>query len=430
MKIAFQGMIFSICALLNTIVHAAPTWTITPLTTTTVSVSSNMTATVSYLVTNQSKKSHTLSLSPVPGITQTTLGTHTCGTVFTLPGKGTSCTLSLLVDGNQVMTGSANGPVICEQGHNQQCYRPAAADVLNINRDTRAQYAYIVNLTNTLAICPLTNNGASFGTCITAVDGSFNAPLSIAFNPKANQAYITNYFGGTVSICPLKNDGSLDTCVATTAGNSIPATPDTIVVNSTSTFAYISGALSNTIAICPLNNDGSLNNCTTSNGNGTFNGATGLALSANNAVLYVANALANNISICPVNPDGSLSTCTVSSGNGTINEPKGISLDARNHLAYIANQSTVPVTVSVCPLNSNGTFGNLCTLSAGDATFDFSAGWSENLFMSSTKNYAYIPNNGNNTVSICSIASNGSLEVCSVATGNAAFSTPVAVMIN
>jgi hypothetical protein len=52
------------------------------------------------------------------------------------------------------------------------------------------------------------------------------------------------------------------------------------------------------------------------------------------------------------------------------------------------------------------------------------------LFMSSPTNIGYIPNNGNNTVSLCPInQSNGALGDCTVATGNGTFNQPSAVTL-
>ncbi|RUR18256.1 hypothetical protein ELY21_08485 [Legionella sp. km535] len=43
----------------------------------------------------------------------------------------------------------------------------------------------------------------------------FNFPVGISLNPEGTTAYITNENGNTVSACPIKNNGSFDTCIAT-----------------------------------------------------------------------------------------------------------------------------------------------------------------------------------------------------------------------
>jgi hypothetical protein len=119
---------------LSAFLHAAtPLWTFTPLTPTSISIPANKTATIQYQVTNQSKISHRLVMTPITGITQTTTGAGICSNPFTLPSRGSSCTLSLQVNGNQLTQSITDGPIVCEHGSPLQCYRPSASNILNIN---------------------------------------------------------------------------------------------------------------------------------------------------------------------------------------------------------------------------------------------------------------------------------------------------------
>lgn len=93
----------------------SPVWTFTPLTATTLSVASNDTATVQYTVTNQSSRTHTLSMQSIAGITQLTTGLGICGNPFVLTARA-SCTLSLQVNGSQLTSPINDGPIVCEQG--------------------------------------------------------------------------------------------------------------------------------------------------------------------------------------------------------------------------------------------------------------------------------------------------------------------------
>ncbi|MEI6093914.1 MAG: hypothetical protein WCR08_00385 [Gammaproteobacteria bacterium] len=64
--------------------HAgSPVWTFSPLTATTISVSTTDTATVQYQVTNQSRKTHVLEMRGITGISQNTTFGH-CANPFTL----------------------------------------------------------------------------------------------------------------------------------------------------------------------------------------------------------------------------------------------------------------------------------------------------------------------------------------------------------
>lgn len=107
-----------------------PVWTFTPSQSypPTVSVATNGTATIIYTVTNQSLKSHTLVMTPIPGITPTVSGCATSCPSSTntlcLPTKGSSCTLTLTVNASQLQGNVTSGPELCQQGSRLQCYTP------------------------------------------------------------------------------------------------------------------------------------------------------------------------------------------------------------------------------------------------------------------------------------------------------------------
>ncbi len=109
----------------------SPVWTLTPLTNTTISILATDTVTVQYQVSNQSRKSHTLAMSSISGISQNTSAGR-CANPFTL-GYQQSCLLSLSVSGAALQGSVVGGPVICQQGNALQCYQPATADQLNIS---------------------------------------------------------------------------------------------------------------------------------------------------------------------------------------------------------------------------------------------------------------------------------------------------------
>ncbi|MCC5792459.1 MAG: IPT/TIG domain-containing protein [Legionellaceae bacterium] len=132
-------------------------WTFEPLTATTIAVPANGSATVQYRVTNQSSKPHTLSMQPIRGITQITTGLGICGNPFVLRGKN-SCILSLQINGSQLNDAVADGPVVCQQGSLNQCYRPSSANILHI---TQAPPITDAVITVTGSPLTLTVNGAT-----------------------------------------------------------------------------------------------------------------------------------------------------------------------------------------------------------------------------------------------------------------------------
>lgn len=119
--------------MLATAYAGAPLWTFEPLTATTIAVPANGTAMVQYRVTNQSSKPHTLTMQPTQGIAQMTTGLNICGNPFVLRGKS-FCILSLQVNGSQLSSPVTNGPMVCQQGNMNQCYRPNSVNILRITQ--------------------------------------------------------------------------------------------------------------------------------------------------------------------------------------------------------------------------------------------------------------------------------------------------------
>lgn len=111
-----------------------PLWTFEPLTDTTIAVPANSTAMVQYRVTNQSKKTHTLTMKPIQeGVIQTTTGLNVCGNPFVLRGNA-SCILSLQISGHHLNNAVFDGPVVCQQGSTNLCYRPSSTNILRLTQ--------------------------------------------------------------------------------------------------------------------------------------------------------------------------------------------------------------------------------------------------------------------------------------------------------
>lgn len=134
-KYVVSSIIWIFSWIVTSVVEAGtPLWTFTPLTPTTISVASNTSATIKYRIINQSSRPHTLVMTPMQGIAQITIGTGVCGNTFTLPSKGSSCILSLQAIGTLLAQVTNNGPIVCEAGSTNQCYRPSAATILQITK--------------------------------------------------------------------------------------------------------------------------------------------------------------------------------------------------------------------------------------------------------------------------------------------------------
>jgi len=209
------GLLAILC--ITTVQAGTPLWTFAPLTATTLSVPSTETATVQYRVTNQSKKTHTLTMQPNPAITQLTTGLGVCGNPFVLLG-GASCTLSLQVNGGQLTQSISGGPDVCEQGSSLQCYRPALNDILRITQDSP-----ITTATITVSGSPLTltTNG------LTGMLTISNTSLAVA------ATNITSNFTGTALDGNVTETGNTCAIIAPLSSCTLTFTPGNTVVPQT-----------------------------------------------------------------------------------------------------------------------------------------------------------------------------------------------------
>lgn len=103
-----------------------PLWTFTPVPgyPSSITLSSQASATIQYLVTNQSQRPQILEMRPIQGIIAS-------GCALPL-GYHQSCTLNLTVDGRVLKGDILGGPVLCDKGNPNQCYQPAPANILAI----------------------------------------------------------------------------------------------------------------------------------------------------------------------------------------------------------------------------------------------------------------------------------------------------------
>ena len=163
-----------------------PVWTIIPTATTTFSIPPDGTATVSYTVTNQSNRIHTLTMTPIAGITQVVDSADDCPNPFKL-GPLQSCNLQLQVSGSALTGNVVGGPALCQTdrggaGNPQQCYQPSSLNSLNITKTSTASYTVggsVSGLSGTVVL-QQTDSGDTLS--ITS-DGAFTFPTLL--NPGA-----------------------------------------------------------------------------------------------------------------------------------------------------------------------------------------------------------------------------------------------------
>lgn len=129
-------------------------------------ISTAGTATIEYLVTNQSNAPHTLTIQPVQGIEQVVTGNH-CAQPFTLNQDHKSCILALKVDGNRLKGDVQAGPIVCEQGGNLLCYQPSPTDSLNIKKINATQPVVVAEAAPGGSIFPNYAQTAEIGSNLT-----------------------------------------------------------------------------------------------------------------------------------------------------------------------------------------------------------------------------------------------------------------------
>lgn len=200
--------LFFLGNLINTVHAGTPLWTFEPSTPTTFTISVSGTVTLMYQVTNQSRKTHTLVMLPIPGITQvTTVGN--CPNPFTLSYQQ-SCTLTLEVDGNALQGNVVGGPRVCQQGSTLLCYQPSQANSLNIT-------VQIESLSTLTGINP-TSGSAAGGTGVTLTGTRLTGATAVTFG--GTPATSVNVVNSTTvtAVTPAHAVGAVDVVISTPAG--------------------------------------------------------------------------------------------------------------------------------------------------------------------------------------------------------------------
>jgi len=129
MKKFFLIWIFNVI-LTNNLYASTPLWIFTPLTPTTISIDAFEIKFIDYLITNKSSITHNISIQPFP-FKVIDAGPFSCGEEFTLePNK--SCVLSFIVRGQFLKNSFRGGPVLCETGIPELCYKPSQKDILTV----------------------------------------------------------------------------------------------------------------------------------------------------------------------------------------------------------------------------------------------------------------------------------------------------------
>ncbi len=273
--------------------------------------------------------------------------------------------------------------------------------------------AYIANcdnsVTNTISICPVIGGGSRLGTCQPYSNSTFNMPSDIVLNNTATFAYVANTGVPSISFCPVNPDGSISSCQDITDGVNFDFTG--LELNAANTLLYYTNYYGNRVGVCQVNSNGSLSNCSMLST--VFTGPAGrIALNGQGSLSYTAQYHSDTVRICPVKQDGSFDVCSTPHSDPAFVELSGIEIDPTSTYLYLTDAQS---TVAICPINPDGSL-QTCSVSNGNNTFDFSSARTTNMFIGNFTgvSYAYVPNEGPTpgTISICPVQQNGSLGTC------------------
>jgi len=406
-KIIVTSAIVFACA---TSFAALPKFTILPAegSITAILLPSNFTVNVNYVVTNNTRIMRKLTMVAIPGVSQTTIGSGVCGNTFILSPQE-SCTLELVIQGNQVPTsGIMGGPKICKtKAPNDDspdpflCSQPNKANELAISITSSGQHAYIANqLGNSVSFCQinpatgLLNQCAVTATGLTAVEG-------VGFNPTKTLFFSANLGSSTISVCNVDTaTGALSSCVD--AGGSGFSQPDAVAFSPDGTTFYTSN-VGGSVSACKVDAYGKLSACV-NNVSPTFLAPSDMVLNDSGTLAYVSNRLGSTVSVCNVS-GLTVNSCNSLSGS-LFNQPEGITLDPSGRHAYIANAGDGKVIV--CDVRKDGS-GLLDNCAATDGQFRGTG----NVAFNGRGTLAYVPNQLINMVFACQVSPiDGSLSRC------------------
>ncbi len=382
---------------------------------TSVTVPANRHAYVQYTVTNTTLITRTLTMVPIPYVTQRTDDSSQCSNPFVL-SPGQSCNLTLYVNGSAIKSKFKGGPVVCKTlGNTNQpdkflCSRPQESMILSITPapsvPSNANKLYVTNWDgNNISLCDIISGNLKY-CLITATSNTFAHPEAVAISN--NVLFVANIGGGISSCIINSSSGELSNC-----GNAIPSStpavyaPTGISIQGTTAYIADSGPEQSNQGVTTCTVAGAqLNSCTFNQGSATFSVPSDLAIIDN--TVYVTNFNNQDVptTYCMIMP----SLCT--SGLGTItgtsnllNEPEGIyfaTIGGINY-AYFTNHGNN--TVVLCTVSSSTTFSN-CKITGG-----YFSGFG-NLAILNAPLKAFIPS-GLKSIGVCDVSSvDGSLSNC------------------
>lgn len=386
----------------------------------------NFTETLSYTVTNNTKLTRTLTMTPITGVTQVTSGMNVCSSPFTLSPMQ-SCILSLTINGSQIpTTGIKGGPVICKtMGPNNDnpdpflCSQPKQSDILAVSTTNRGQHAYVANqLGNSVSFCQVNPVTGLLSQCAITATGTTGTE-GVGFNPSRTFFYSANLISSTITVCAVNSStGALSSC--TDAGGSGFSQPDAVAFSPDGSIFYTSNVGGGVSACLVDSVTGQLSSCI-DNPSATFGAPSDMTLNRAGTLAYVSNRGNSTVSVCNVSGQ-TVDSCNNLSGS-LFDGPEGVTLSPSGLHAYIANANDGKVIL--CDVRQDGT-GLLDNCVATHGEFHGTG----NVAFNKLGTFAFVPNQLANTVFTCQVGPvDGKLSKCLPST-NTGFDGPSGVVVN
>jgi hypothetical protein len=292
-----------------------------------------------------------------------------------------------------------------------------------------ASFAYITNQTDaskqigSVSVCDIEENG-ELTTCQNAGQ-TFDSPAgmnipSMIFSSAYTYAYIANTAGNNISLCTINNvTGLFTNCDNTGPSFTNPfGITSTLGINASTYYAYITdepatppAAVNTNVNQCTINpTTGVLDDCSSALILPAAPGENGITAQTVNGTdyTYVTNGAAGTITVCVNNAtEGNLQNCFDSGVGALFTDPWNISFynTTDNLYAYIADLDyQTQGAIWQCTVNSiNGALFNC------ESNTTFVAPSDINFFNIGSAPYAWITNNDDNSLIVCSVNSDGSL---------------------
>lgn len=334
----FSGLLFFF---LWTIAQAGiPLWTLvpTPGSNPTQTVPENETATVTYLVQNQSPKPKNLKIIPMHGITQTT----PCQ-LAPNGEPGSSCILNLAISGRALpVRGIQGGPALCQIDPNgepdpNQCYQPGESGRLNITRGPVVDATITINPSSLMFTETFTGD-------VTVT----NSPGSLV---TANNIVATIPIGSNITVQSTTCGASLAIGASCTITFTAPATegPTDVEISGSNTNTVILPVTVVAIPVANISiNPTSLTFAQNSTGFTTVTNDAGSPAAALNVAATIppgSNISVQSTTCGPILAIGA--SCTITFTSGSLEGPTAIPIEGTN-----TSTLNVDVTVTLQPVIS------------------------------------------------------------------------------